>query len=186
MPTSLLENAGNMFRGPSGRRYKQIKVLGKGSYGMALLCEDASDALQQFVIKRVSLSRQSPKERHASVQELALMHQLKHRNLVNGCEYWIENGCTAFLSMAYAQSGDLAALLKRRQGSNIHEDDVKIMFVQIASAAAYLHANLILHRDIKTVNIFITSHGLLQLGDLGMCRRLESNSERPRTTARIS
>lgn len=54
--------------------------------------------------------------------------------------------------------------------------------MQILSVLAYLHENNILHRDIKSSNIFITGQGLLKLGDLGMCRILESESERPRTT----
>lgn len=55
--------------------------------------------------------------------------------------------------------------------------------VQLASVIAYLHANDIIHRDIKTSNIFLEENGLLKLGDLGMCRHLVQPTERPKTTA---
>ena len=37
-----------------------------------------------------------------------------------------------------------------------------------------MHAKNILHRDIKTQNIFITTNGVLKLGDFGISRELES------------
>lgn len=55
--------------------------------------------------------------------------------------------------------------------------------LQLASVVAYLHANGIIHRDIKTSNILLEDSGMLKLGDLGMCRHLAVPTERPKTTA---
>lgn len=57
-----------MFCNPEGRKYKHKRVLGRGSYGTAILCEDPSDVEALFVVKKVRLARQSPKERYASIQ----------------------------------------------------------------------------------------------------------------------
>lgn len=55
--------------------------------------------------------------------------------------------------------------------------------LQLASVVVYLHANGIIHRDIKTSNILLEDNGMLKLGDLGMCRHLAVPTERPKTTA---
>jgi Protein kinase domain len=54
--------------------------------------------------------------------------------------------------------------------------------LQLASALAHLHANNILHRDVKSSNVFVTTTGGRCLGDLGMARTL-APGEQPRTTA---
>ena len=40
--------------------------------------------------------------------------------------------------------------------------------MQVAFALDYLHKNKILHRDVKTQNIFMIKSGLVKLGDFGI------------------
>ena len=47
----------------SNTKYKIIKQIGKGSYGTVYLCEDKNNKNQQYVIKRINLSKLSEKER---------------------------------------------------------------------------------------------------------------------------
>eukprot|EP00879_Flechtneria_rotunda_P030396 GHRR01033022.1.p1 GENE.GHRR01033022.1~~GHRR01033022.1.p1 ORF type:complete len:303 (+),score=85.12 GHRR01033022.1:213-1121(+) len=47
------------------------------------------------------------------------------------------------------------------------------MLVQVASALQYVHSRKILHRDLKTQNIFLKSNGIVMLGDFGICKVLE-------------
>ena len=43
-------------------------------------------------------------------------------------------------------------------------------FLQIVMALHCLHENRILHRDLKTNNIFLTSKGNLKIGDFGISK----------------
>lgn len=43
-------------------------------------------------------------------------------------------------------------------------------FVQTALGLHYMHTNRVLHRDIKTQNVFILSSGRVVLGDLGISK----------------
>ena len=56
--------------------------------------------------------------------------------------------------------------------SFLDEKTIRYFLVQILFALSYLHKNHILHRDLKSHNIFMTSSKLLKLGDFGISRTL--------------
>lgn len=59
-------------------------------------------------------------------------------------------------------------LLRRRR--LFPESKILHWFVQIALGLHYMHGRLILHRDLKTQNIFLLGNGRLVLGDLGISK----------------
>ena len=69
------------------------------------------------------------------------------------------------------EDGDLDQFLKtlRRQRNRLQVDQVIDLFIQLLSAVEFLHAKRILHRDIKTSNIFL-KRNQLRLGDFGISR----------------
>lgn len=50
------------------------------------------------------------------------------------------------------------------------ESKILHWFVQIALGLHYMHGRLVLHRDLKTQNIFLLGNGRLVLGDLGISK----------------
>ena len=53
-------------------------------------------------------------------------------------------------------------------------------FVQMALGLHYMHEQRVLHRDLKTQNIFMLGNGRLVLGDLGISKVLEGEHPKPR------
>jgi len=53
------------------------------------------------------------------------------------------------------------------------ENQLLDWFVQMALAIKHIHDNKILHRDLKTQNIFMTSNQEIKIGDFGIARVLQ-------------
>ncbi|XP_073208526.1 serine/threonine-protein kinase Nek4 isoform X6 [Lepidochelys kempii] len=76
--------------------------------------------------------------------------------------------------MGFCEGGDLYHKLKEQRGKPLPENQVVEWFVQIAMALQYLHEKHILHRDLKTQNVFLTRTNIIKVGDLGIARVLEN------------
>ncbi|XP_051483175.1 serine/threonine-protein kinase Nek4 isoform X2 [Apus apus] len=76
--------------------------------------------------------------------------------------------------MGFCEGGDLYHKLKEQKGKLLPENQVVEWFVQIAMALQYLHEKHILHRDLKTQNVFLTRTNIIKVGDLGIARVLEN------------
>lgn len=64
-----------------------------------------------------------------------------------------------------AKQKELGVLFSERQ--------ILTWFVQMALALKHVHDRKILHRDLKTQNIFLTSKGEIKIGDFGIARVLQ-------------
>ncbi|KAG7277518.1 hypothetical protein CRUP_030680, partial [Coryphaenoides rupestris] len=83
--------------------------------------------------------------------------------------------------MDYCEGGDLFRKINSQRGGPFPEEQVLDWFVQICLALKHVHDRKILHRDIKSQNIFLTKNGTVQLGDFGIARVLNSTVELART-----
>nr|KAF6310889.1 NIMA related kinase 4 [Myotis myotis] len=79
--------------------------------------------------------------------------------------------------MGFCEGGDLYRKLKEQKGQLLPESQVVEWFVQIAMALQYLHEKHILHRDLKTQNVFLTRTNIIKVGDLGIARVLENHCD---------
>ncbi|TWW61624.1 Serine/threonine-protein kinase [Takifugu flavidus] len=156
--------------------YISIRVVGKGSYGEVNLVKHKTDR-QQYVIKKLNLITSSKRERRAAEQEAQLLSELRHPNIVTYRESWEGEDCQLYIVMGFCEGGDLYHRLKQQKGELLPERQVVEWFVQIAMALEYLHGRNILHRDLKTQNIFLTKLNIIKVGDLGIARVLENQND---------
>ncbi|XP_035652640.1 serine/threonine-protein kinase Nek4 isoform X3 [Oncorhynchus keta] len=156
--------------------YMFIRVVGKGSYGEVNLVKHKTDR-KQYVIKKLNLTTSSKRERRAAEQEAQLLSQLRHPNIVTYRESWEGEDCQLYIAMGFCEGGDLYHRLKQQKGELLPERQVVEWFVQIAMALQYLHEKCILHRDLKTQNIFLTKTNIIKVGDLGIARVLENQND---------
>ncbi|XP_041875244.1 serine/threonine-protein kinase Nek4 isoform X2 [Corvus kubaryi] len=153
--------------------YCFLRAVGKGSYGEVSLARHRQDR-KQYVIKKLNLRSASRREKRAAEQEAQLLSQLRHPNIVTYRESWQGDDGHLYIVMGFCEGGDLYHKLKEQKGKLLPENQVVEWFVQIAMALQYLHEKHILHRDLKTQNIFLTRTNIIKVGDLGIARVLEN------------
>ncbi|XP_032990938.1 serine/threonine-protein kinase Nek1 isoform X1 [Rhinolophus ferrumequinum] len=160
-------------------KYVRLRKIGEGSFGKAILVKSTEDG-KQYVIKEINISKMSNKEREESRREVAVLANMKHPNIVQYRESFEENG-SLYIVMDYCEGGDLFKRINAQKGILFQEDQILDWFVQICLALKHVHDRKILHRDIKSQNIFLTKNGTVQLGDFGIARVLNSTVELART-----
>lgn len=159
--------------------YEVIKVVGKGTFGRAILVK-LKTTKKKYIIKQVKLHNLPEKEKKEARNEVKVLSSLKHVNIVRYIKSFMDKGSLCIV-MDFAEKGDLYAKIKKQRGKLFSEATIMKYFVQICSALEYVHKRHILHRDLKTQNIFIGAGDRVLLGDFGIARVLQSTMECART-----
>lgn len=154
--------------------YTRIKTLGRGAFGEAVLYRKTEDNVL-VVVKEVNLSRASDKERVDAEKEVDILSLLNHTNIVTYYNHYID-GTSLLIEMEYCNGGTLNDKIYA-QKELFAEEIVIWYFFQICSGMSHIHECGIVHRDIKTLNIFLTKSGLVKLGDFGIATVLKGSRE---------
>jgi serine/threonine protein kinase len=96
---------------------------------------------------------------------------LKHPNII-GYYHFFTTRDHLNIVLEYAAGGDLSHRIKAAKDSGTYFDEELVLFwfAQIASALEFVHSKKILHRDLKTQNIFLDKDDIVKLGDFGIAR----------------
>ncbi|XP_020825680.1 serine/threonine-protein kinase Nek5 isoform X2 [Phascolarctos cinereus] len=161
-------------------KYDVIKMIGEGAFGKAFLAKGKTDN-QQCVIKEINLTKMPHREKEASKKEVILLAKMKHPNIVKFFTSLQEMN-KLYIVMEYCDGGDLMKRISRQHGVLFDEDQILGWFVQISLGLKHIHDRKILHRDIKTQNIFLSNNEMVaKLGDFGIARVLNNTMELART-----
>lgn len=133
-----------------------------------------------YVVKEVNTTKMNRKEREEAKKEVKVLSQMHHPNIVTYRESFEDSGIM-YIVMDYCDGGDLYSRINKQRGQPFPEDQILDWFVQLCLAVKHVHDRKILHRDIKSQNIFLTKSGRVKLGDFGIARVLSSTVELART-----
>ncbi|KAH0572066.1 Kinase, NEK [Spironucleus salmonicida] len=165
-------------------RYKEIKTLGKGSFGRAALVQELSTK-KQFVMKIIQISAMKPQEREEALQESKILEKLAHPYITGYKESFTDQRFL-YIVMEFANGGDLHDTIRgqKTRGQLFDEQVIWDWFIQITLALKHIHDRRILHRDLKTQNIFMdlqSGKKICKIGDFGVSKILNSTMECART-----
>ncbi|XP_054159711.1 serine/threonine-protein kinase Nek8-like [Oppia nitens] len=154
--------------------YERIRFVGKGAFGTAVLYRKRSDDML-VVLKEINMNDLNATERQLAINEVKVLSILNNPNIISYFDSFESNG-NLYIEMEYADAGTLAELLAQLN-QPLHEYEILLIFRQIVCAINYLHQNNILHRDIKTANIFLNKEGYIKVGDFGISKMLTTKRE---------
>ncbi|MFN7097204.1 MAG: protein kinase, partial [Gammaproteobacteria bacterium] len=143
------------------------KKIAAGSFGNVYLGRFFE---QEVAIKEVACAEGI--ERDEFIREVKILSNLRSRYVTRFYAACLEpsRGC---ILMEYVGGGTLHAYL----AANPKLDLIKRydLTVEIARGLYYLHANKVLHRDLKSANILVTSTGHAKLADFGLAKTAASD-----------
>ncbi len=151
--------------------------LGSGSYGKVCIVTRKSGK-EIFAMKRVKLSKLSIKEKEHALNEIRILYSLNNKNIIGYEEaFYDDESETLNIIMEYADDGDLESKIKELKKNKLFFDENTIwnILIQILFGLKYLHDNKIIHRDLKSANIFLTKNGIVKIGDLNVSKVLNNN-----------
>ena len=97
-----------------GERYKNIKLLGEGSFGKCYLVECINDKTR-CVIKQIDIKHMSKEEKEEAVREALILQNLKHPNIISFRDAYTTKKQKLCIIMDFADGGDLQTKIKERR-----------------------------------------------------------------------
>ena len=148
------------------------KELGKGAFGSVWLVKRKEDK-KIYAMKRVIISGLGKKERENALNEVRLLASLNHKNIIGYNEaFYDEKSMTLNIVMEYADDGDIASKIKYNLRNRLvfEESTIWKLLIQLLEGLKYLNVKKIMHRDLKSANLFLTKNGTLKIGDLNVSK----------------
>ncbi|EGR27132.1 protein kinase domain protein [Ichthyophthirius multifiliis] len=160
--------------------YTQIKLLGEGAFGKAFLVQCKSDG-SYCVIKKMEMKNMTEEEKKETLREARILEALKHPNIVRFREVYKTKKGQLCIVMDYCDGGDLSNKIKEYKGKYIPENQILDWFTQICLSLKHIHDRKIIHRDLKTQNIFLMKDNFLKIGDFGIAKVLNHTRDHCKT-----
>nr|XP_028699522.1 serine/threonine-protein kinase Nek11 isoform X2 [Macaca mulatta] len=156
------------------RRYVLQQKLGSGSFGTVYLVSDkkAKRGEELKVLKEISVGELNPNETVQANLEAQLLSKLDHPAIVKFHASFVEQDNFCIIT-EYCEGRDLDYKIQeyKEAGKIFPDNQIIEWFIQLLLGVDYMHERRILHRDLKSKNIFLKNN-LLKIGDFGVSRLL--------------
>ncbi|CCH59006.1 hypothetical protein TBLA_0B01630 [Henningerozyma blattae CBS 6284] len=147
-------------------QYGLINVIGKGSFGVVYKAVNRQTN-QVIAIKQVNYD--NDEELNDIMSEINLLKNLNHKHIVK-YHGFMQKSDTLYILLEYCAHGSLKNLISSSKG--IPEKDAQQYIIQTLYGLVYLHAQGVIHRDIKAANILLDKDNTVKLADFGVSTRV--------------
>ena len=156
-------------------RYRMIKHIGKGAFGVVVLVEDMM-VNDEIILKFLNATMSSDENIiQRFIHELRYARKITHENIIRIYDF-ITFGKSYAISMEYFDSHSLAYEIK----TNKHPDQQRMLriFHEICKGVGFAHARNVVHRDLKPANILINDNDEVKIVDFGLAAAASSADSR--------
>ncbi|MEA3196228.1 MAG: eukaryotic-like serine/threonine-protein kinase, partial [Gammaproteobacteria bacterium] len=167
---SLLEEHQDRLIGTRIGPYRVASILGHGGMSTVYLGErDDSQYRQTVAIKVLQHATLHPRLRSRLHSERHILATLDHPSIARLIDSGDLGDGTPYLVMEHVDGESIDSYCDSR---TLFVRERLELFVKVCSAVQYAHRNLVVHRDIKSSNIFVTADGAPKLLDFGIAKLL--------------
>ena len=150
--------------------FKVIEKLGKGAYSQVYKVSRKEDN-QIYALKKVPMANLSEKEKLNALNEVRLLASIENTNVISYKEAFIDEASESLcIIMEYADDGDLFQKIRKGQNDKAYIDEQEIwkIFIHVLHGLKACHDLNIMHRDLKSANVFLSKDSVAKLGDLNV------------------
>jgi serine/threonine protein kinase len=171
---SLLAEHQDRLIGTRVGAYRITSILGHGGMSTVYLGErDDAQYRQTVAIKVLHHATLHPRLRSRLHSERHILATLDHPSIARLIDSGDFGDGTPYLVMEHVDGESIDAFC---DGRTLFVRERLELFVQVCAAVQYAHRNLVVHRDIKASNIFVTDDGTPKLLDFGIAKLLAPES----------
>ena len=154
------------------KNYIIEKELGKGTYGIVYKATKKDDN-KICVIKQISLQGLNQAQKNEVKLESEILKSINSKYVVKYYDSFEEEN-NLNIVMEYCESGDLNDFIENQKKTKhlLQENIIWKFFIKITLGLADIHKLKILHRDLKSLNIFLKEGNDVRVGDLGVAKVL--------------
>ncbi|CAD8118217.1 unnamed protein product [Paramecium sonneborni] len=152
--------------------FQVISKLGEGAFSSVYKVKRLEDG-QEYALKKVKLQNLNEKEKQNSMNEVRILASVKHPNIICYKEAFIDLQSNSLcIVMELADGSDLYQKIvnSKKNNKQIEEQTIWNIFIQIVRGLKALHELKILHRDLKSANVFLSQNGDVKLGDMNVSK----------------
>jgi len=152
------------------KRYEKLKFLGEGQFATVYQARDRETG-GIVAVKKIKYGNRTEAAdgiNRTALREVKLLLELKHPNIITLVDVF---GHGSNISLVYDfMDTDLEEIIRDRESIVLTQANIKAYMIMILTGCEYLHANWILHRDMKPNNLLIDERGILKIGDFGLAK----------------
>ncbi|TRY57942.1 hypothetical protein DNTS_009827, partial [Danionella cerebrum] len=145
--------------------------IGEGSTGIVCIATEKHSG-KQVAVKKMDLRKQQRRE--LLFNEVVIMRDYHHENVVDMYNSFLV-GDELWVVMELLEGGALTDIVTHTRMS---EEQIATVCVSVLKALSYLHTQGVIHRDIKSDSILLTSDGRIKLSDFGFCAQVSRDVPR--------
>ncbi|XP_073454870.1 serine/threonine-protein kinase PAK 4 isoform X1 [Aquarana catesbeiana] len=145
--------------------------IGEGSTGIVCIATIRSSG-KLVAVKKMDLRKQQRRE--LLFNEVVIMRDYQHENVVEMYNSYLV-GDELWVVMEFLEGGALTDIVTH---TRMNEEQIATVCVAVLKALSVLHAQGVIHRDIKSDSILLTHDGRVKLSDFGFCAQVNKEVTR--------
>ncbi|GJJ74298.1 serine/threonine-protein kinase BUR1 [Entomortierella parvispora] len=159
--------------------FEMVDKLGEGTFGEVHKAKRKGELL---ALKRILMHNENEGIPITALREIKILRRLRHENIVPLIDIAVNPGSRTSRSRASVymvfpyMDHDLSGLLNNPK-VRLSVPQIKLYMKQLLEGTIYMHAQKILHRDMKAANLLISNNGTLKIADFGLARPFKPEGE---------